>query len=505
MRFTCMQEGFTMKLEKSLKLFIAVNSLIIVLMTVNSTVLNFFHGIIQAFFGGNAITKTFIFFISMIFFSLISFALLKTKKNPFKDHSRKLLIAMVFFAVLVLVIGYLQLYFFALSLQANYPIGTVNKEMTNWEATTFYHNHITKGSIYFLMTLFGIKATNFDNGQPFYEIQQYPEIFASAILLLLLLALIFGLLHINSMLDKISFTDFFFFNLGLFGLINVSIDGGLGSTFMLLTILFLSIYFSRNFIETENKQVKDLMPLMITAIIPIAISPLYNVYALSDKFTAPLLVVVGIGYFLWQQQIIYLKNTLKPLNILLIFLFILFLPAFFSVIIDFGFGIQVYNFSSDFTKNYKDGNGNGLFIYGIPRETTKEKLDLIISGFGKIEESYKMGWLAYYRITPLKEFRSCELEEILKKELKPKTYLYVEPIIPIEHQRIFIIHWLENKNESGIIEKDFFGITIKEKEDIGNKTFLKTRSKLSTELELLAILTKIRLESSQKIAVSFMS
>ena len=491
-----------MKIEKKLQWFLAANILILLLITFNSTALQFFHGITQAFYGGNAATKTFLVFLALAASSILSLVVIKTGKMPDKKNARKFFLAMILIAVLGLAIGLAQQAFFASELNANYPIATINAEMTNWEATTLYHNHSTKGAIYYLTQILGLNSSAFDTGQPLYNLQQNPETWAIALLIIIVLVTVFGLLHINTMLDKIGFVDFLVFNLGLVGMISVMLDGGAGATVMLPTLLFLSIYFSSNFLKTDNKTLKDLSPLMFTAFLPFVVGPVYNIYSLSDNFATPLIAAVGLGYFIWAQG----KESLqKPLNWAVILLFLFFLPSFFAVISSFGFGATTLNLSSEFTKNPVDGEGDGFFIYGLPREATKEKIDAIVSEYGEIKESHKMEWLGYYRIIPLRQFRSGELEERLRQELRPETYLYVEHVIPTEKERMLIVHWLENNNQSEILPENFFGITIREKRDSGNKTFLKTRSKLITEWEMLAILTKIRSQSNQKIAVSFMS
>ncbi len=485
--------------QKKLTAFVLANIAIIVIILLNSTAMNFFHGVIQAFLGGNAEIKTLLFLSALTFSGIISLMVVKTGKKIDEKKAFRYFTAMILTGIIGLTLGLVQTGFFANELNSNYPIATINENMTNWEATSLYHNHLTKGTIYFVTQILGQNFSSFDSGQPLYEIQQNPEIWAIILLVIVVLVIVFGLIHINSMLKKIELFDFFVFNIGMFGLAGVIIDGGAGSTVFLVTALFLAIYFSKNFLQTSNKTLKDFSPMLFIGVIPLALGPLYNVFSLSDNFTIPLIMVTGLGYFLWKQGT---KNVKKPFNLAAGLLFLLFLPAFFGTIFNFGFGTPVFNFSKEFTKNPLDGEGNGLFIYGLPKNAEKKKIDSIVSEFGEIKESYKLEWLAYYRIVPGKEFRTNELEEKLKLELKPQTYLYVEIVVPSEKNKGFVVHWLENKNESNFLTENFFGINVLEKTDYENKTVIKTRSKLLTEWNMLAILTQIRKNSKQKIAIS---
>ena len=482
---------------KNLLITAGVVVFLLILVLLNSWLMQLIHGFIQIIYGGNSNIKTILVLISVIALSLFSFFSLKIK-NPLKKHSKKLFIAMILLAVLGFQMGMEETVSFSAELGAHYPISTINADMTNWEATSMFHNHLPKGTIYFTMSMLGLKEQNFDSGQPLYNLHDDKSIYLK-FLLIILGILVLGLLHISSKINELEIIGFLAFSGGFIGLITVILDGGVGSTLILPTLLFLSIYFTRSYVKMENETIKDLLPLMITLTLPALFGPLFNIYSFADYLTAPLIAVVGIGYFLLSQG---KKNLNEPFNWMCMLALLLFLGPLATVVEDISFGKIVYDFTEEFTKNNIDGTGNGLFIYGLPKEVSKEKVDLIISEYGEILESHKIEWLGYYRIKPFEKFRTNDLEERLKKELNPETYLYVEVQVPIERKNSFVINWLDGENESSILEDDFFGIIIEEQFDSENRTFLKTRSKLNPEWTSLAILTKIRSESKQKIAVS---
>ena len=159
-------------MEKKLLGFLALNLVILIVVFFDSTAMNFFHGLTQSFYGGNAAIKTLLVLLALSASSALSVYVVKSGKTPSSKHAGNFLLAMCFIGAVGLAAGVIQLHFFSFELDTNHPIATINNDMTNWEATSLYHNHLPKGAVYFLTKPLGLKFPGFDAGQPLYELQK---------------------------------------------------------------------------------------------------------------------------------------------------------------------------------------------------------------------------------------------------------------------------------------------------------------------------------------------
>ncbi len=454
------------------------------------------HGLSQAVFEGNSTGKTFVMLLWFFLLPLISFLFLKFNlTEKLKVYSKTFLRVFLFFAFLGYALGLIQFGLISMEFNSLGPFATIaeNNERISWQASKLSHNHFPKASLYVLEKNLGANfGGNYDNGFPWYSFIPDAGLWAVFYLLIELIVFFSALLYINSKLKEISLFDFLVFLAGFLAVLISVLDGGIASGAAMMAVFFLALFFSRNYLSLKNHSIATLLPLFVISFIGFAdvILPLEignNFYASS------MILFFGLAYYFFIEKKLG-KLSFSFLNAVLALILLASFVLSASQFLDFSFGreIQPNYFIYSFQEEKAEG---GLFVYGLPEELEKEKVDFEAEQFGKIIYSDKSGWSYFVLIKPERNFRMSELELILKKKFSENSYLYVEQSTPVKEIEAYKILWFNNEFDSNKLIKDsFLGIKVLEKKDNfkENSTDLVVEEKVSYLWGMNSILSEIR-------------
>ncbi len=363
---------------------------------------------------------------------LISFLFIKFNlTEKIKPYSKKFLTVFVLFAFLGYALGVMQFSLVGLEYKSLGPFATMAEKdgVISWQASKLSHNHFPKASIYAFESFFGLNlGSNFDNGFPWYSFIPNADLWALFYLFIELMLLISGILFINSRLNKDSFFNFFVFIAGFLALIISVLDGGVSSGAAMMAIFFISLYFSRNYLKTENHGFATLLPLMVIGFIGFA-DVILPIEIGNNFYASSIILFFGLSYyFITEKKSGKLKINLLNAVFALILLFSFVITS--AEFMEFSFGREIQPNYFIYSFQQKD-SGAGLFVYGLPELLEKEKIDFEVEKFGKIIKSDKAGWSYYALISPERNFRTGELEKILQEKFNSDSYLYVEEATPL--------------------------------------------------------------------------
>jgi len=447
--------------QKNLLYFSALIAVIALLSLLSGLVLDLVHGVSQTIFEGNSNGKTFVMLSWFFLMPLISFFFLKFNlTQKIKNNSKIFLFVFIAFAVLGYSLGLLQFSLISSEFSSWGPFATIaeNNGVISWQASKLTHNHFPKASIYFLEKSLGLNfGGSFDDGFPWYSFIPNVELWSILFLLVEFAVLVSGILFINSKLKETSFFDFLVFVSGFLALLISVLDGGVASGAAMMAVFFIALYFSRNYLKTENHAVATLFPLLLIGFIGFAdvVLPLEignNFYASS------IILFFGLLYYFFNERKTG-KLKLTPLNIVFA---LLLLSAFFisaTEYLEFSFGREIQPGYFFFALEEKD-SGGGIFVYGLPEKLSKEKVDLEVKKFGEIIKSDKSGWSYYALLKPERNFRTGELEFILKEKFNSSSYLYVEEVTPSKKINSYRILWFKEVNSEDFLSEEFLASKI---------------------------------------------
>ncbi len=453
------------------------------------------HGFSQAVFEGNSTGKTIAMLSWFFLLPLIAFALIKFNlTEKIRVHEKKFLIVFLVFAVLGYSLGLTQFLLIASEFSSLGPFATIAEHngVIDWQASKLSHNHFPKASIYFLESLLGIESNgSFDDGFPWYNFIPDAANWSIAFLLIELIVFVSGLLFINSVLKKISFFDFIVFLAGFLAVFISVLDGGIASGCAMMAIFFLSLFFSRNYLKIENHVLATLLPLFVIAFVGFA-DVVLPVELGNNFYASSMILFFGLSYYFFKEK----KSGKMVFNALNILLFLLLLGAFFLSFfqyLDFSFGREINPnyFIYGFQEN---ASGGGIFVYGLPSDASKAEADSIVSNFGEIVFSDKTYWSYYALILPERNFRTGELELLLKKKFEKKSYLYVEQVPPSSVFESYRIEWFSDVNSSDFIRNEFLGDKVVSMKDDPekNSTELIVEEKMPFLWGMASILSEIK-------------
>jgi len=482
--------------QKHLLYFSAFVAVIALFSLLSDFILLLVHGFSRSVFEGYSTGKTILMLSWFFFLPLLSFVFLKFNlSEKIKSYSKKLLLVFLIACFVGYGLGALQFSLFSFDYDSLGPFATIteNGEVMNWEASKIAHNHFPKASLYFLTSSLGLDFKGrFDDGFPWYSFIPDADVWAVLYLLIELVILISGILFINSKIKDISFFDYLVFLAGLLAVIISVLDGGIGSGAAMMVIFFFTLFFSRNYLKTENHVFATLLPLLVIGfvgfadvVLPFEIGNLY--YASSY-----ILFFGLIYYFLTEKKMNKLKWNSLNLVLALIFVVSIFISA--AQYLDFSFGreIQPSYLIYDFEDKSK---GAGVFVYGLPSELDKEKVDLEVSKFGEIIESDKANWSYYALIHPKRNFRTGDLEVLLQKKFSNGSYLYVEQASPLKKIMAYKILWFtENIDSNKLLRDEFLASRIIQRTDNfeENSTEIIVEQKVDYIWQMNSILSEIR-------------
>ncbi len=453
------------------------------------------HGASQAVFEGNSIGKTLVMLFWFFFLPLISFACIKfnlyKKLQPF---SKKLLFFFLAFAVLGYFLGLLQFSLIAAEFQSFGPFATIAEKdgVLSWQASKLSHNHFPKASLYVVESFLGLNLKGFDDGFPWYSFISDPELWAFFYLLIEAVILFAGILYINSRIKEISFFDFLVFSAGLLAVLISVLDGGVASGAAMMAIFFITLYLSKNYLKIENRALATLLPLMVIGFIGFAdvVVPL----EIGNNFYASAIILFfGLSYYFFSEKKAGRLNfSLLNIVLALIFFSSLFITA--EEYLEFSFGREIQPGYLALTFQEKPENA-GIFVYGLPAELGKEKVDAKVKAFGEILESDKAGWSYYALIQPERNFRTGELEVLLQKKFSSDSYLYVEQVTPMKKIESYKILWFtDDFNSDDLLREEFLASKIIRKTDNleEKSTEIVLEEKTPYLWQMLSVLSEIR-------------
>lgn len=483
-------------MKKELLYFSAFTALIALLSVLSNFFMLLVHGFSQTVFEGNSNGKTFLMLSWFFLMPLISFAFLKLKlAEKIKLHSKKFLTVFLVFAVLGYSLGLLQFVLISAEFSSLGPFATITEQgsVMNWEASKLTHNHFPKASLFALNSFLGFNSNgNFDDGFPWYSFIPNANLWALIYLLVELVILLSGILFINSKINKTSFFDFLVFSAGFLAVIISVLDGGIASGAAMMAVFFLAVYFSRNYLKTENHIIATLFPLLFIGFIGFA-DVMLPVEIGNNFYASSIILFFGLLYYFFSEKKLG-KLNFSVLNAILGLLLISSFAVSAAEYLDFSFGREIQPIYSALTLQQKD-SGGGLFVYGMPVNLSKQAVDSEVQAFGKIIKSDKAGWSYYALIQPEKNFRTGELEKTLKEKFSEGSYLFVEEVTPTKTVNSYKILWFsEDINSSDFLRTEFLGSKIIDRKDFSEKklTEIVVEEKMPYIWEMTAILSEIR-------------
>ena len=481
--------------EKNLLYFSAFVAVIALISVLSDFFLLLVHGFSQAVFEGNSAGKTLVMFVWFFLLPLISFVCIKFNLyKKLKPFSKKLLFIFIAFAVLGYFTGLLQFSLIASEFGSLGPFATIaeNNGVLSWQASKLNHNHFPKVSIFAVESFFGLNFTGFDDGFPWYSFVPDAELWAFFYLLIEVVILISGILYINSRIKEISLFDFLVFSAGFLAVLISVLDGGIASGAAMMAIFFVTLFLSKNYLKVESHALATLLPLMIIGFIGFA-DVVIPVEIGNNFYASSIILFFGLSYYFFvEKKAGKLKFSVLNLILALIFLASVFITA--EEYTEFSFGRQIQPSYLDFTFEGPQKNA-GIFVYGLPTELEKEKVDLEVEKFGKIIESDKAGWSYYALIKPERNFRTGELEAVFQKKFSSESYLYVEQVAPAKLVESYKILWFaENFDSDKLLREEFLASKIIKKTDNlkENSTEIVLEETTPYLWQMLSVLSEIR-------------
>ena len=480
--------------QKHLLYFSAFIAVIALLSILSDFFLLLVHGISQAVFEGNSTGKTYVMLLWFFLLPLISFAFLKLNlTEKIKPYSEKFLKLFLIFAFLGYSLGLVQFFLVSSEFNSLGPFATIseNNGVINWQASKLSHNHFPKVSLYFLQSFFGFNSNGrFDDGYPWYSFIQNADQWSFLFLSIELIILISGILFINSRIKETSFFDFFVFLSGFLALIISVLDGGVGSGAAMMTLFFFAVYFSRNYLKTENLAIATLFPLLVVGFIAFA-DVILPVELGNNFYVSPIILFFGLSYYFFVEK----KAAKLNFSFLNLVLGLILLVSFFMLAtqyLDFSFGREIRSSGLIEEFNQKEV---GVFVYGLPENLEKEKVDAEVEKYGAIIFSDKRSWSYYALINPKKNFRTSSLEGLLRNKFSNKTYLYVEEVAPVKRLDSYKVLWFtDNFDSNKLIKQEFLASRIVDRKDDfeTNSTELVVEGKTLYLWQMLSILSEIK-------------
>jgi hypothetical protein len=307
-----------------------------------------------------------------------------------------------------------------------------------------------------------------------------------------LVILVSGILFINSRIKETSFFDFLVFLSGFLALIISVLDGGIGSGAAMMKLFFFAVYFSRNYLKTENLAIATLFPLLVVGFIAFA-DVILPVELGNNFYVSPIILFFGLSYYFFVEK----KTAKLKFSFLNLVLGLILLVSFFMLAtqyIDFSFGREIK--SNGFIEGFQEkGKGAGIFVYGLPENLEKEKVDAEVEKYGSIIFSDKKGWSYYALIKPEKNFRTGSLEGLLRNKFSKEAYLYVEEVAPVKRIDSYKILWFTNDfNSNKLLKEEFLASKIIDRKDDfkTNSTEVVVEGRTLYLWQMLSILSEIR-------------
>ena len=499
---------FRNSMEKQEKAFLALFFAFLIITIANlsnETALKAAHALTRHFFGGLSTGKLLVILAVFTIMPLLCLAALKTKVCKVLEKKQKLFLAgFATASIILLIVGFLQFNYFSQEFKSNGPFATLLKEgaYENWEASKLSHNHFPKITLYFLEKNLGINTGSlYDDGKPLFLVFPNAELWSIAFLLVLLAMIAFGLLHAFSVCEKIKVFDFVVFTTGFLSLIINGIDGGVGSSIIMIGVFLLVLYWFRNYFKIENR-FRNLLPIAFFGLLLVLLVGVFSIDITNEVFAIPMVITIGLLYYLGKEFKEKKLKTSLPLNFLLALVLLISLNNVCINLNVFYNGKWVVDFSKDPTVRLNLQEGDGLFIYGIPENASEQEIESGIGKFGKILEFDRVGWTAYARILPFKPFQSGELENSLIKKLKPEHYFYVEENVLLTNSADFKLYLLQNEKPV-VLDSEFLGIKVLKQEfdDKTNSISISIKGKYELTWEMLAILTEAQSKGLTKQAL----
>ena len=389
----------------------------------------FLRGLTQTLVGGNSYSKVYFLFALFILSPLTAVLL---QKKRLKWNAENFLKIFLIASAFSLILGMHQF----LAFSSNYYNDGIfasfiqTENYANFESAGLFHNHFPKSAVYVLTQFLNLNLGEFDDGYPMYYLTENGFYWGAAYLLLFLASLISGLIYINLKSRKISLLNYGIFLFALGGTAIAMIDGGLATSTLLLSFFALSYFISEEYFKLKENSVA--LSLLISFGIFYFYSQLIPKFLLTRQETFPFLIIFA--------SILYLNKTLNEKilwkKILPAIIILYFIGGAWDGLADHSFGSKVF-----------EKNATGFYIYGLEREVNDSELKEKIQEYGEITDFYRTNWVAYFKLSPSKSFRTFELEKEVRKKFNSQGYLFLSNVHIIKEILTYRITWPEGLPE----------------------------------------------------------
>jgi len=477
------------KMEKEL-LYLALSMFALLALSVLLTPFRqFIQGITQTLLGGNSVSTVLFLLLGIALLSLICFAGIRLGLQKKLERHEKNLLA---FFLIALFAGYLLGFYLQIDLMQSFnargPFAamTVEGNYINWEATSVYHNHLPKASIFVLKQLMPFLFTGMeDDGRPLYEVMPNAFGIGLAFLLIELIVLFAGISFILSKIKKIKLMDAATFFFALLSLMIVMVNGGIPSNYFIPGFFLLCVFLSMNYFK-GLQAVKVFLPLLVALALTAFLGRLVDEAFLETTGFYFMVLFTGIWFYAG------FKKTRKELPKLFSFLLLLLMVYYvFSASMFLSNEVS----KNAFGKQVMKQNITSIYVYGLPEKADEAEIKQALNGLAEVIDLKKIGWAALMQVKAEKDFRLKEFEAALK-ELKPKTYLIAEQITDFDRFNFYQVHFLDGlpENTESLIGREIMDINITWFKEIREKNYVEIATKAKTPdlLQMLSILTKIK-------------
>ncbi len=438
------------------------------------------RGLMQAIYEGNSSGKL---YFASVWFAVFPLAVLALNRFGFVQKTDENLVLKLFAIAVAagFLLGLIQMLAFTSQFDSFYlSHGTMLSEegYKNWEGSGYSHNHFPKISLHFMEKAFNLYfGGKFDNGAPWYELFEYPELWSIGFIALVLAAFISGTAYAAKRIKKTSMIGFACFAAGMLGILLKTLDGGVLDSGIPFIIFFFAVYWA----EEKKERLFWLAPALVSSFaIVLLISTGLRGY--SGTYPVSIIVFLSILYYFYAG---WKNKKLKPSlgNIALIVVLLITANASAGLLFDFAYGLQV------------EGSDQAIFIYGIPGTADSSEIRKAIEEFAEVKEFEREDWLAYAIVDAEKPFRTGEIEEKLRKQLNPETYLYVVSRENRQNYESFKVYWFEDVEPEKFIKNKFLDIEVVkiEHDSEKNVSLVRITGKINyTMWKTLALLSHIR-------------
>ncbi|MBR9707009.1 MAG: hypothetical protein GOV15_01100 [Candidatus Diapherotrites archaeon] len=383
---------------------------------VSTDVFNWLHGLGTLVFEGFSFGKILIFLIWEIVFFLA--LVLKAQFFPrFESKAFQPLVLVLFSGFLL---GFmLQANFFAdFEASNNSYVGVLTTQdgVRAWEATYLKHTHLPKVSFGFVQSSLNSFINTADSGFPMFQALPNSSVWAVIFLLLITFGLILALFEgMSTYTNKLKFSHFLF-SIGFFGSLATMLDGGIFTQGAIVSIALLVLYGVLEYFPSSNGKFFALLflPLGVTVALQSFFSSLS--FGLFSSYL----------YFTSEENIVLIASILAVISSLNLKI----KRDFFTGLVLIGIAYLLFQPVQLDVKDVALGSASfpgetsSFFLYGLPDSAYNSDVLKVLEKYGTVTSFERSAWTALVEVKANQLYTNHDLENSLREELNPETYLY---------------------------------------------------------------------------------